>query len=316
MPAARQHARVPRLRGQLVAHRIVLRRAHVHRLPGVRVAGRRVVLLHRVRRRRQWRAHVLLWVLLGVLGMLGVLWVLRVLVLMLMLRVLLLRRRLVLLLLRLLLLLLLLLLLAVLHLAYRRQVQRGQRHVRAWRRPSVGLPAWLPRWRVRVGGLHRGGRWVRVRRGIGAGRRRRLLLLLLLLLLRLLLLLLRLRLSRLLLGQVGHARLRKVRRGGRVGRWVGRGGHSGKIVRHGQAMGDATRGARLPFLCLFLGWDDSLGTEGARSRSSLESLRVAWVGRQQRSLRGTRTAEARINSRGVGRSTQMGQLASRDVPRF
>ena len=274
------------------------------------------MLLHRVRRRRQWRAHVLLWVLLGVLGMLGmlgvlwVLWVLWVLVLMLVLRVLLLRR---LLLLLLLLLLRLLLLLAVLHLAYRRQVQRGQRHVRAWRRPSVGLPAWLPRWRVRVGGLHRGGRRVRVRRGIGADRRL-LLLLLLLLLLRLLLLLLRLRLSRLLLGQVGHARLRKVRRGGRVGRWVGRGGHSGKIVRHGQAMGDATRGARLPFLCLFLGWDDSLGTEGARSRSSLESLRVAWVGRQQRSLRGT--AEARINSRGVGRSTQMGQLASRDVPRF
>ena len=243
MPAARQYARVPRLRGQLVAHRIVLRRAHVHRLPGVRVAGRRVVLLHRVRRRRQWRAHVLLWVLLGVLGMLGVLWVLRVLVLMLVLRVLLLRR-LLLLLLR-----WLLLLLAVLHLAYRRQVQRGQRHVRAWRRPSVGLPAWLPRWRVRVGGLHRGGRRVRVRRGIGAGRR-----LLLLLLLRLLLLLLRLRLSRLLLGQVGHARLRKVRRGGRVGRWVGRGGHSGKIVRHGQAMGDATRGARLPFLsCSWVG---------------------------------------------------------------
>jgi hypothetical protein len=39
-----------------------------------------------------------------------------------------------------------------------------------------------------------------------------------------------------------------VRRGGRVGRWVGRGGHSGKIVRHGQAMGDATLGARLPEL--------------------------------------------------------------------
>jgi hypothetical protein len=155
MAPAGQHALVA-LRGQLVAHGIVLRGAHLHLLPGVRVARRRVVLLHCVLRRGQRRAH-------GLLRWLLVLLVLRVL----------LRRW----------------LLAVLQADWR-QVQRRQRHAPPRRRPAVGLLR-----RVAVRGLHRGGRRVRVRRGIGALgrrllRRRGLLLVLLVLLLLLLLLLL------------------------------------------------------------------------------------------------------------------------------
>ena len=90
---AGEHALVAGLRGQLVAHRIVLCGPHVHGLAGVRVARGRVVLLHCVLRRRERRAHGLLLLLRWLL-------------------VLLLRRR----------------LLAVLQ-ADGRQVQRRQRHV-------------------------------------------------------------------------------------------------------------------------------------------------------------------------------------------
>lgn len=202
--AARQHALVA-LRGQLVAHRrIVLRGPHVHRLPWVRVARRRVVLLHCVLRRGQRRAHLLLrrrWLVLLV--------VLLVRVLVLGLR----RRR----------------LLAVLQ-AYRRQIQRRQRHVCARRRPAVGLAGGRSWRRVAVRGLHRGGRRVRVRRGIGAllgRRRRRRRLLLLRLLRRRMLLSWRALRSRLL---IRHAGLRKVRWGGRVGRGIHLRGYAGKIV--------------------------------------------------------------------------------------
>jgi hypothetical protein len=132
---AREHSLVAVLRRQLVSHGgIELGGPHVgHHLLAGRPMGMRwmgVVRLHRVRRRREWRAHVLLWLL----------------------RLLLLRRR----------------LLAVLQ-AYWGQIERRQRHVGALGRAAVGLVALRPLGRrIRVRGLHRGRR-VRVRRGIGAG---------------------------------------------------------------------------------------------------------------------------------------------------
>jgi len=107
----------------------------------------------------------------------------------------------------------------------------------------------------------------------------------------------------LLVAQVGHGGVRKVRRGGRVGRRVGVRGHRGKVVRHGRALVDGTRGAVVP----------GLGrAEGARSRSSLESLRVG----RQREEEGRRRPATRIAARGwallvVGSPMGMGQRAAR-----
>lgn len=306
--AAGEHARVA-LGRQLVAHGIVLGRPHVHLLGGVRVARRGVVLLllllllHCVRRRGQRRAHLLLLLLGRWRGLL-----VRVRVLVLRLR---LRRG---------------LLLAVLQ-ANGRQVQRRQRHVCSRRRAAVGLAGGLAGRRVRVRGLHRGGRRVRVRRGIGArgGRllvvRVLLLVVLVVLVVRVLLLLLLVVRRRagglLLVAQVGHGVVGKVRRARLVGRRVGVGvrGHRGKVVRHGRALVEGTlvegtRGAVLP----------GLGrAEGARSRSSLESLRVGRRREEEgrrRPQSSDQRAATRIAARGwallvVGSPMGMGQRAAR-----
>jgi hypothetical protein len=135
MATAREHSLVAVLRRQLVSHRgIELGGPHVghHLLAGRRMGVRwmGIVRLHRVRRWRQRRAHVLLWLLRLGLG-----------------------RR---------------LLLTILQ-AYWRQIERRQRHVCALGRAAIGLVAlWPLGRRVRVRGLHRGRR-VRVRRGIGTG---------------------------------------------------------------------------------------------------------------------------------------------------